>query len=322
MALANSPKIPEETKSAVLNIATHLGYQIQQKNKTKPINQNYNIGMIIDINSTNLHKWNYLRTIIEELSKEIKFRESNFILLPVSSFNSKEDVIKMVKNSGVSGVISFIYAVESVLTELEAHGIPVVLTFSEQRSDKFFYVGHDDFQGAYEATTSLLKLHHHNIAYVYTEKKDLPFLQSNRFAGYKKALTEWNIEVTAKNIIDYNQADITDFKTKILKTQNSINAPTAYLCLDDNLAVILYNILTSSGYNIPADISIIAHGNSLDYSNPLTPQITTMSTDLKLSATICCNILFNRFKEPEKSYSSIKTRETLIKRGSCSKVKT
>lgn len=320
MALANSPKIPENTRNMIMDVAKRLDYQILQKNRQRYQKVEHNIGLIVDTGSQNSHIWNFLRIMIDSLSREIQFRDSTFIILPVSPDHSKDDVLKMVMRSAVSGIVSFIYAEESVFIELEAQGIPVVLTFNEQRPDGFFYVGHDDFQGGYEATTYLLKLGHQRIAYVYTERNNLPFLQSNRFVGFKKALDEHNIEINAEHIIHYAENNIEKFKHAVFHSLKRSNSPTAFLCLDDNIAAILYHTLSSEGYRIPDDLSIIAHGDSLDYSNPINPQITTMCTDLELSSSICCNILFNRFKNPEKSYSSIKTRETLIERGSCAKV--
>ncbi len=319
MALANSPKIPENTRKMIVDIAKRLNYQILEKNKQRYQKVEHNIGLIVDITSANSHVWNFLRIMIESLSKEVQFRDSTFILLPISDRHSKDDVLKMIMRSGVSGVVSFIYAEESVLIELEAQGIPVVLTFNEQRPDGFFYVGHDDFQGAYEATTYLLKLDHTKIAYIYTERNNLPFLQSNRFVGYKKALNEWELTLSQNHIIHYTQSDIKQFRKSILKVMNDPAAPTSFLCLDDTISAVLHHILTAEGYKIPQDISIIAHGDSVDYDNPVNPQITTMCTDIELSSSICCNILFNRFDDPEKSYSSIKTREILIERGSCAR---
>ncbi len=321
MALAGSAKIPEATKEMILNVAKRIGYQILQKNKSRYQKIEHNIGLLVDTNNSNAHVWNFLRVMIESLSKEVQLRDSTFVVLPVSPFQSKDDILKMVMRSGVSGVVSFIYADESVLIELEAQGIPVVLTFNEQRPDGFFYVGHDDFQGGYEATIYLLKLQHRHIAYVYTKRNNQPFLQSNRFVGFKKALNEWDIPIKDNHIINYTPSKIDNFKEEILQILDSDDAPTAFLCLDDNVAASLIHILDKAQYNIPEDISIIAHGDSLDYSDPRNPQITTMCMDLELSSSICCNILFNRFEDPHKSYSSIKTRELLINRGSCAKNK-
>ena len=319
MALANSPKIPKKTRQMIIEIARKLDYQIMQKNRQHYQKVEHNIGLIVDTSPANSHIWNFIRIMIEALSREIQFQNSTFILLPVSSHHSKDDILKMIMRSGVSGVISFVYAEEEVLTELESLGIPVVLTFNEQRPEGFFYVGHDDFQGGYEATTFLLKLGHKKIAYVYTERNNIPFLQSNRFVGYKKALNEWNIELKQEEIIHYQQTAIQDFTENIHILLQKKDAPTAFLCLDDNIAAVLYRILLKASYRIPEDISIIAHGDSIDYSNPLNPQITTMCTDLELSSSICCSTLFSRFENPQKSYSSIKTREKLIDRGSCAR---
>lgn len=321
MALADSPKLPDATKKLILDIAKKMDYHILQKNKLRYQKVEHNIGLIVDISSANSHIWNFLRVMIESLSREVQFRDSTFILLPVSSLHSKDDVIKMAMRAGVSGIVSFIYSDESVLIELEAQGIPVVLTFNELRPDGFFYVGHDDFQGGYEATVYLLKMGHKKVAYVYTERNNLPFLQSNRFVGFKKAMNEWNLEIARDHIIHYDQAKVDSFAAKLTGLLKGENPPTAFLCLDDSIAAVLYSILVSAGYSVPKDISIIAHGDSLDYDNPVNPKITTMCTDLELSSSICCNILFNRFENPQKSYSSIKTREILIERGSCAKVR-
>jgi DNA-binding LacI/PurR family transcriptional regulator len=101
------------------------------------------------------------------------------------------------------------------------------------------------------------------------------------------------------------------------RVMNMPDSPTAALCLDDDLAAGLLYILNDLGYSVPENMSIIAHGDMLDYSRFQTPRITTMRMDPITSSKIAVELLIEKLKEPRMVTQTVKVQEHIRDRGSC-----
>jgi DNA-binding LacI/PurR family transcriptional regulator len=95
--------------------------------------------------------------------------------------------------------------------------------------------------------------------------------------------------------------------------------PTAFFCLDDEIAIRVWNSLRNLGYSIPENISILAPGDVLDYSKPYIPQITTMHIDMKYIGGLAVGMLVNRLKNDSEAVHVLKVKQQLIERKSCRK---
>jgi DNA-binding LacI/PurR family transcriptional regulator len=87
--------------------------------------------------------------------------------------------------------------------------------------------------------------------------------------------------------------------------------------LDDDLAVRVYDVLRRRGLSVPADLSLIAPGDVLDYQLPHTPPITTMKINTTLMGRITAELLLNRLKHRQEEIHVLKVNQKLVDRGSC-----
>ena len=93
--------------------------------------------------------------------------------------------------------------------------------------------------------------------------------------------------------------------------------PTAIFAHDDYLGLFVIAALRELGLEVPADVSLVAPGDVLDYSLPLMPQITTMRIDTSLLGKIAADLMLDRMKSADTGVHVLKVKEQLVQRASC-----
>ena len=73
----------------------------------------------------------------------------------------------------------------------------------------------------------------------------------------------------------------------------------------------------SLGVSVPKDVSLIAPGDVLDYSQPFLPRITTLRINTALMSQLACRLLLDRLRDRGGEAHVVKIKQQLIDRGSC-----
>lgn len=317
LALSGKGNVSEKTRRKVIDVANKLGYKKTEIQKKAQNEQLYQIGLCFCISTSSSHNWRFLRSFIENCQQIVLEKEGNFLLFPYSQDLSAEENATIIKKTGVRGIISFSFYEEPFLTQLEEEGISVVVFNNQAAVNKFSSVAIDDFQSSYEAVSYLIGLGHRNILYVHTERQNLPILTNNRYLGYMKALAEQGIPYQEDYAVHFDtqssRVDIESFQ----RLMSISDPPTAALCMDDDIAAGLLVVLERIGYSIPNDLSVIAHGDMLDYSRLHIPQITTMRMDPLLSCKVAVNMLIEQLESSKRLLQVLRVPENMVDRGSC-----
>ena len=187
--------------------------------------------------------------------------------------------------------------------------------------DKFNSVCVDDFQGAYEGALYLIKLGHRSILYVEYNRPEFPTVLADRFVGFKKALDEYKIPFSARQRITVTFMDLEELTGRLGSTFSTQKRPTAVFAHDDYIAAFLVVALRGLGVSVPAEVSLIAPGDVLDYSQPFLPQITTMKINTALMGKLACTLLLDRLNGESEDIHVLKVKQQLMKRGSCRKLR-
>ncbi|MBC6368194.1 LacI family DNA-binding transcriptional regulator [Algoriphagus sp. AK58] len=126
----------------------------------------------------------------------------------------------------------------------------------------------DDFQGAYQAVTHLIRQGYRKIAHLSgrMEVKNA----HERFLGYQKALEDHGLEFKeslVKNCFAISEEEGFEFTRDLM---NSEEKPDALFCITDLVALGAMNYLKSSGYQIPTQVGLIGFSNWMlsEYTTP------------------------------------------------------
>ena len=318
LVFSKQGRISEETRVKVQNAADFLGYS--KKRKSSDIETDANIAILYSVDPDWAFILPFIRPIISEIERELKKINLNTVLIPFHHDAKDEEIADKLESIECKGVFSIHYVKESLFSVLENSGIPDIVVMNNNYQNKFYSVGVDNFQGAYEGTLFLIEQGHRNILYLDHKRHDLPILSTDRFIGFKKALDEKDINFPESNKIYYNPKDTDQCRRDLSILFSKKSHPSALFCLDDDIAGRAIQLLKEMGLNIPGDVSVIAPGDVLDYSMPYIPQITTMHIDTKYMGHISAQMMINRLTHNPQDVHVLKVKQQLVRRGSCRKI--
>ncbi|GMQ25838.1 LacI family DNA-binding transcriptional regulator [Algoriphagus sp. oki45] len=175
----------------------------------------------------------------------------------------------------------------------------------------------DDFQGAYQAVSHLIRQGYRKIAHLSgrMEVKNA----HERFFGYKKALKDHGLEFSeawVKNCFDISEKEGFDFTQELMESEEK---PDAIFCITDLVALGAMNYLKSSGYQIPQQIGLMGFSNWMlsEYTSPSLSSVDQFGTQMGSKAA---EILIDLLKKQELGTNgTMEVKTELVIRGSSMK---
>jgi LacI family transcriptional regulator len=158
---------------------------------------------------------------------------------------------------------------------------------------------------------------HRNIIYAEFDIYQLPSTLSDRYLGFYKAMREYAVDFPEKNRLHLDIHDADDIRTRLGAVFAEAHRPTAVFFVDDYLAARCTGVLAELGLASPAEISVIAAGEVLDYDEPYIPRITTMRTNPALLGKFSAEMVFSMLESEQECNHVLKIKQQLVDRGSC-----
>ncbi len=171
----------------------------------------------------------------------------------------------------------------------------------------------DNLQGGYEATIHLLKLGHRKIGFI-SGPISLINVQ-NRFAGYKKALEEFQVPFD-NSLVEEGMFTFESGYTAMKKLLSKDNKLTAVFAANDPMAIGALHAIKDSGLDVPKDIAIVGFDN-VDMASYVDPPLTTVAQPMYELGSTAMKILL-RLINKEKVEKKVVLKTKLIVRKSCS----
>jgi DNA-binding LacI/PurR family transcriptional regulator len=316
LALTDSGRLSRETREKVLEAAHALGYRNKRRRQLLAPAKSLDIAILLDIDPEWSNVLFLIRPIIQEFEKTVRQSGFNTVLIPISRRESAGEILDKIRCSNAAGVATIHFASSELILLLETADIPVVLIMNSNFQDRFYTVCVDDFQGAYEGASYLIKSGHLRLGYVDCERPGLPVLPVDRFFGFKKAMEEYRLDFDESLRARLPLADDEAASLIVAALVRTHPDLTAIFALDDELAVRVVSILARSGIRVPEDISILAPGDMLDYSLCYVPAITTMRIDTSYMGRIAGQMMLNRITHNPQELHVLKVKQQLFRRGS------
>ncbi len=316
LVLSGRGRIGQETRGKVLEAAKSLGYQQKVRKLADIPAPSKDIAVLFDIDP----EWSMVlflvRPIIAEFMQTLRLAGYNTVLVPISRSESMDLLLEKIRDSGAIGVTTIHYVAPELIVRLESAGIPVIVIMNSSYQDRFYTVCVDDFQGAYEGASYLVRSGHRRIAYVDCVRSGLQVLPVDRFFGFKKAMEEFDIAFDDSMRLRLDLEDDERDSRLLAGLDLARRGITALFALDDELAVRVVTLLGRLGIRVPEDLSVIAPGDMLDYSRCYIPPITTMRIDTHYMGRIAAQMLMNRLTHNPQEVHVLKVKQHLVKRGS------
>lgn len=313
-ALAGKGNISPVIQRKVQRAAREANYVSRKKKSLKK--KLKCCGVLLDTSPRWGYAWNFVVPILNNLESELKQHGLFTTMIPLDQ--SPVSLTERLNAISCSAVFSMHYFNRDIFEKLENMNIPVVIiNHTGVNESSFSKVCSDDFQGAYDGTKYLLDLGHRNILFMDYERPGMPDLISDRFVGFKKAFDEGGIDFPANRKLTVHLHSPDSIREKLASFVNGKGKFSAIFAHDDYLAAQIIHVLNEYGLSVPSDISIIAPGDVLDYSDLSSHRITTMKIDTPLMGQFAAQLMLNKLDASHIAPQVLRVSQSLINRGSC-----
>lgn len=269
------------------------------------------IGLIVEDISN--HFFASISKTIESVANDNGYK---VIYASTDNDNQKaRELLEMMQLQQVEGVIiTPTIGLKSEIEELIKQEKPVVLF------DRYFtglsvsYVVLDNFKGAYDMTSHLIKKGYKNIAFI-TISSEMNQLQ-NRLEGYEQALKDNNLPTKPKLVLEFKYDASKESKLKAIENFLQKNKQVDALFFSTNyLGIIGVEYMTNNKLSIPKDYGFVSFDDH-ELFKFINPAITVMAQPIELLANEAINALLTLIKKTNKEIIQKKLPANLIIRAS------
>ncbi|MFK0333994.1 LacI family DNA-binding transcriptional regulator [Rhizobium sp. NPDC090275] len=307
-ALANSPKVTDDTKEKIRKLVEETGYVV---NHGARMLRNQRSGQILVMLP------NIAATFFPEvvLGIEDELQEHQFTVVVGSTRNDKEreDMLaRQLLNGAADGMILMTGRLPDELLAQPSYDRLVVGVSRTVPNADIPQVNIDNRQAAITAVKHLFEGGHRRIAHL-SGPIGSPTFQA-RVDGYLHAmdLAGASAQSTVINSSGFNLAAGATAMTRLLE---SAILPTAIICASDEMAIGAMDVAQKAGLSIPEDISFIGF-DDLSFSSALHPSLSTIRIPRYEMGRIGARMLLQNLDSSRKKPENIIMGHELIERRS------
>lgn len=302
--------VREETRQRVLEAVDKLGYVANLQARSLAGGKTNIIGFLVPGLDNG-----YIGEVVRGADEELSRSNYNMMLYTTHRYQGKEsEYVKSISDGMTDGLLLIVpLTPASYITAMQNQKFPYVLIDQSDSTGTSYIVDSTNWQGAYDATTYLIKLGHRDIAHI----TGLMELSSSveRFEGYKSALSDHDIPFREDYVLHGDFYHLAGYEhTKALL--DNPKPPTAIFAANDLMAVGVMEAIRHRGLQIPDDISVVGF-DDIPQSLITYPQLTTVHQSLEQMGRIAVQLLLEQISNPERPPRRITLATQLIKRESC-----
>ncbi|GAA0083652.1 LacI family DNA-binding transcriptional regulator [Clostridium sp. CTA-7] len=279
LALNNKIGVSEETRKQVLDMAEELGYL----DKSPRFVQSYASRNICTlIKKSHFEDSTFYSKILMGINEEARKKGYDIITCMINE--NEQSIPSCIESKKVCGIIVVAAIEDEYLVKLKDYKLPVVLVDHTSLLESTDSILSDNKLGSFKVTKLLLDKGYKNIGFF----GDLEYSLSikERYFGYKEAIKKFvciNSEDETLEYID-NYSVLHNLEEYIINqdekgVQKIIsemdNIPEAFVCSNDNAAIIVITALRELGYSIPDDIAVVGF-DDIVLSSLVIPKVTTV----------------------------------------------
>jgi LacI family transcriptional regulator len=297
-SLKDDPRISDEVKKKVCNLAQEMGYRPNLLARSLVNDKTYSIGLVINDIS-----WSFFGELSQHIQNAAERYGYTTFLYSSGDDPKKETMgIESAIARRSDGLIVFANEFEEnihLLEQLSKNGQPVVL-LNNIENVHLDVVTVDNSKGTNQIMEYLWGLGHRNIAYI--GPKPVKSMERERYLGYEQFLKQ-QFGTVDRNLIYTGKAYPLlgyDATKEILKNKAR---PTAIVVYNDIIALGVIRAIMESGLKVPNDISVVGF-DGLEICLSVYPPLTTVSIPLKQMANSAVDMLIHRIDTGDQEVNS------------------
>jgi LacI family transcriptional regulator len=315
-ALRDSYEISPETKKIVIEYAQQINYRPNPIALSLKEKRSRSIGIIVCeiANSFFSQAINGIESIAYDKGYNVIIAQSH------ESYEREIINLQYLASRSIDGLlISVSSETQNLdhLINLHKRGFPIVFFDRVVENLDTHKVGVDNYKGAYDATSELIKNGHQNIAMV--AGSEFLSITKERVAGYHQALTDHNIALDASQIeyCLHGGMIYQEVENALGSLLSNKNKPSAIIASADKLTTNCLRYFKSKNLQVPSDIAMIGFSN-LDLTDLLSPSLSVIRQPAYEIGQVAIELLIKQIenKRPTTEFEKIILQPQMIIRES------
>jgi LacI family transcriptional regulator len=316
LVLRDKPGVGSDTRERVLEVARDLGYI--PKKLTSPYTPALtNVGLILKADPEYVPQPNrFYSHVVAGIEMACRRQHVNLLYatLTVDEASHPLELPRLlVEEDSTDGILLVgAFLNEALIQVVDRRSAPIILVDAYARSDVYDAIVSDNFAGAYQAITHLIRHGHRHIGLVGSHPHAYPSIEE-RQSGYEKALDDHDISehyIAECHIV--NTEEIVEATTALLQRTPQI---TALFGVNDDVAITAMEVARDLGRRVPDDLSVVGFDN-IDLAGCVSPSLTTIHVDKMGMGRLAVQLLVNRAEYPEASPVKVVVCPRLVERNS------
>ncbi|WP_087066308.1 LacI family DNA-binding transcriptional regulator [Intestinibacillus massiliensis] len=288
-ALRNMPTVKSETRETVLRIANELGYL-----ETRTRHDSRNIALVSTVE--NLQDSYFYMSFQQRILQNIQAHGCSMTVYSSTHCERNPKVFwQTLSEAGVGGIVLLGDMDPRVPQTAAACGLPVVAIGTLYAHEGVCSVIEDNLTGAGLAVRHLYERGYRRIGYVGHTPHSIAFME--RYLGYVGEMMRLGLPCPADWSITYTPVEYdSDALSAPLSEMGRI--PEAFVCANDNTAIVLAKALSARGLTIPNDVALVGFDNSL-FGKMSNPSLATVDVHCALQAETGIQMLMRAIETRE-----------------------
>ncbi|WP_341278841.1 substrate-binding domain-containing protein [Paenibacillus sp. FSL H8-0537] len=319
-ALSGKSGISAVTRSKIFEMASQLGYMNQKSAKKMPSSKQNEeeehqiVGILIpNIRSQNKES-GYWGKVLDGISKSLEAKGLGSVLI---SDDSPRNFNLVMKPEGLMGIIGVGLIATPMLVELRNKAIPFILVDHEDElleCDSIFMNNYDIIR---KLVKFLIGKGHTQIQFIGQLGYSRSFI--DRWSGFRSVMDESRLDYTPSEGLLKVKPTLDEFNLNLLQSSlkelEASRFPTAFVCANDQIALLAMNALQRLGKQVPEQCSLTGFDNNLEILGE-TPMITTVNAEKEALGIKAVELLQWRLENGHMPYAKILLQSDLIIRES------
>lgn len=291
LALRNMPSVKPETRENILRIADELGYFVQRSRI-----QMRNIGLVST--GERLRDSYFYMSFHQYILSTA--HECDFDLMVFNGAScdvDQEELRRKFESQSIAGIIILGDMEERIAAKVAGCGIPVVATGARYDALQVCTIIEDNLGGARIAVQHLYERGYRKIGFLGNPCHSTGFME--RYQGYVGAMAYHDLPIDPEHtVLDLDRLHVYDYDRMLESFQRRASVPEAFLCANDNLAMITTKALIAQGLSVPNDVALVGFDNTAMGKMAL-PSITSVDVHCAEQAAACVKKLVSFIQSGE-----------------------
>lgn len=293
LALRNMPSVKQETRENILQIAEELGY-FGQKGK----NEMRNIGLVST--GERLRDSYFYMSFHQHILSTA--HESNYNLMVFNGAScdvDPDELRRKFESNSIAGIIILGDMEERIAAKVAGCGIPVIATGTRYDELQVCTIIEDNLKGGLIAVGHLYDRGYRKIGFLGNPNHSTGFME--RYEGYVGGMMHYGLPLNFEHVLtDMDAVHVYDYHRIFAALERCADMPEAFICTNDNMAMIAAKALLAQGISVPDDVALVGFDNTV-IGKMAIPAITSVDVHCAAQAEACVKKLISFIQSGETS---------------------